>query len=576
MDKLMRVSTLTPNTLSSRLDELMQQRLQRESRIDETMMDDETVRALGIDAGPNEYLAWLSARSAMPAANPSMWDPKHRDTQLIPFVEGVKRLCLALRPAEGVLQVVVSDPFAASTRLWLQQRLRAQGVRSTEWSVATTADVQAYYSRLEREVNALEATAAPTTSLEGEQSLEMASLTLSLASIGADDSPVVRFVNSTIYDALRAQASDIHLETVPRGLTVRYRLDGVLNTITHQDNIEVAHRVISRIKVLANLDIAERRTPQDGRLKIQVAGRNVDLRVSIMPSLHGEDAVLRILDRYQLADNGSLSIGHLGFAEQNQDFCRQMAQLPHGLFLVTGPTGSGKTTTLYGLISEFGTGMDKIVTIEDPVEYQLPGVLQIPVNESKGLTFARGLRSILRHDPDRIMVGEIRDPETAQIAIQAALTGHQVFATVHANNVFDVIGRMTSMGADLYNLVAALNGVLAQRLLRINCTYCLEPYSVSAQQEQHLGLAPRTMRLVRGKGCSHCRGTGFKGRRAIAQTMRLDPQLRTQIAARAGFDALREAALSRGMSTLRDAALDLAAQGITTIEEALRVTAAEE
>ncbi len=556
-----------PNGLFSTLDKLMQERLKQDQRIDETMLE---------NAPTTGYLEWLSARSAMPISSPASWDPHLRDTRLVPFVEGVKRLCLATKTSDGRVQIVVSDPFSAATRLWLQQRLRSEGLSATDWYVATAADVQAYYARLEREVNALESNAAPTTSEEAEQSLESASLTLSLASIGADDSPVVRFVNSTIYDALRAQASDIHLETVPRGLTVRYRLDGVLNTITHQDNVEIAHRVISRIKVLANLDIAERRTPQDGRLKIQVAGRNVDLRVSIMPSLHGEDAVLRILDRYQLADNGTLSIGHLGFAQENQVFCRQMAELPHGLFLVTGPTGSGKTTTLYGLISEFGTGMDKIVTIEDPVEYQLPGVLQIPVNESKGLTFARGLRSILRHDPDRIMVGEIRDPETAQIAIQAALTGHQVFATVHANNVFDVIGRMTSMGADLYNLVAALNGVLAQRLLRISCTFCAQPYAVDATQLDALGLSGRPLRLLRGKGCSHCRGTGFKGRRAIAQTMRLDAQLRTQIAARAGFDALRDAAMARGMGTLRQAALELAAQGITTIEEALRVTAAEE
>jgi general secretion pathway protein E len=599
----MKLNDLSTNvamqTLFAQLDRLLQQRLDKGERIDESLLqglpshdEQATANAVQMDAtvldqtnlaqavetpasGVQDYSTWLELRSGLPVRHLADWLPLTRDPTTIPFAEGVKRLCIAMRDADQRLHIVLADPFSASTRLWLQQRLRQAGQTDAIWCASTAADIQAHYVRMEREVKALDAAGNDGNQGTANQDLEIGNLSLSLASISEDESPIVRFVNSTLYDALRAQASDIHLETVPSGLTVKYRLDGVLNTITHQSSLEAANRVISRVKVLADLDISEHRVPQDGRIKIRVADRSVDLRVSIMPSLHGEDAVLRILDRYQLAESGSLSVSHLGFDDKAKAFCRDMALMPHGLFLVTGPTGSGKTTTLYGLISEVATGMDKIVTIEDPVEYQLNGVLQIPVNEAKGLTFAKGLRSILRHDPDRIMVGEIRDAETAQIAIQAALTGHQVYATVHANNVFDAVGRMTSMQADLYNLVAALNGILAQRLLRINCLQCLEPVAPTSEQIQRFGLHDRPLNLARSIGCSHCRGTGFKGRRAIAQTMRLDPALRTQIASRASFETLHASAQERGLNTLREAAIDLAVQGLTTLEEAARVTVAE-
>jgi len=388
----------------------------------------------------------------------------------------------------------------------------------------------------------------------------------------------VRFVNGTLYDALKASASDIHMETTPQGLVVRYRMDGVLQSITRLDGRDFADRAISRIKVMANLDISERRIPQDGRLKLRLASRSIDVRVSIMPSMHGEDAVLRILDRYQIAQDDKLSLANLSFNEVDAAFIRKMARLPYGLFLVTGPTGSGKTTTLYGVLSEVNTGLDKIITIEDPVEYQVGGVLQIPVNEAKGLSFARGLRSILRHDPDKIMVGEMRDAETAQIAIQAALTGHQVFATVHANNVFDVIGRLSTMQIDPYNLVSALNGVLAQRLIRQLCKVCATPQAPTAEMLEASPLPPEAAgwRFMHAVGCANCRGTGYKGRRAIAQTLAMDLEIRSLISERASPARLRAAAHARGLRTLRDAALSLVQAGITSLEEANRVTAAEE
>jgi general secretion pathway protein E len=389
----------------------------------------------------------------------------------------------------------------------------------------------------------------------------------------------VRLVSSTIYDALRAGASDIHLETQPQGLNIKYRLDGVLTMIKRLDGSDLANQVLSRIKVISELDIAERRVPQDGRFKVLAEARDIDLRVSIMPNLFGEDAVLRVLDRYHLSGElQTLSLETLGFAESAKEFVRRLSQLPYGLLLVTGPTGSGKTTTIYAAITEINTGLDKIVTIEDPVEYQLSGVLQIPVNEKKGLTFARGLRSILRHDPDKIMVGEIRDPETAQIAVQAALTGHQVFTTVHANNVFDVIGRFTNMGVDSYSFVSALNGILAQRLVRINCPMCVTTATPATELIARSGLAAADLSgfdFKRGVGCAHCRGSGFKGRRAIAETLSLNDTLRDLMVERAAISSIKHAARQNGLRTLREAAIALVGEGMTTLEEINRVTPVE-
>jgi len=349
-----------------------------------------------------------------------------------------------------------------------------------------------------------------------------------------------------------------------------------LNLIAQSPGREMAEQVISRIKVMAELDIAERRVPQDGRFKVQMRGREIDLRVSIMPGVFGEDAVLRILDRQQLADElKGITLDRLGFAGADLALIRKLSREPYGMFLVTGPTGSGKTTTLYAAISEINTGQDKIITIEDPVEYQLPGILQIPVNEKKGLTFARGLRSILRHDPDKIMVGEIRDAETAQIAVQSALTGHLVFTTVHANNVFDVIGRFMHMGVDPYSFVSALNGILAQRLVRVNCPQCAEPVTPTPQLLAESGItaaAAQGFNFRAGKGCGHCRGSGFKGRRAIPEMMVLNDEIRELISTRAPIRQVKEAASRAGVRTLRESALDLVRRGVTTLEEVNRVT----
>jgi general secretion pathway protein E len=357
---------------------------------------------------------------------------------------------------------------------------------------------------------------------------------------------------------------------------VRYRIDGVLVQMASVTGGEVSEQVISRIKVMAELDISERRVPQDGRFKVAIDGRAIDFRVSIIPSVFGEDAVLRILDKQSLTEKvNGLTLDSLGFDSESVTQLRRLASLPYGMLLVTGPTGSGKTTTLYAAISETQTGHDKIVTIEDPVEYQLPGVLQIPVNEKKGLTFARGLRSILRHDPDKIMVGEIRDPETAQIAIQSALTGHLVFTTVHANNVFDVMGRFVHMGVDTYSFVAALSGILAQRLVRVVCEQCADSYVPSRRllEESQISIASHVGYEFRvGRGCKHCRGTGYKGRKAVGELLVLNDEIREAIIARAPVRQLKELAHRSGIRLIRQSALELVRRGETTLEEVNRVT----
>jgi general secretion pathway protein E len=401
-----------------------------------------------------------------------------------------------------------------------------------------------------------------------------ASADLTLTSIQGEASPAVRLINSTVFDALRFEASDIHLESLPQGLVIKFRIDGVLNQIASVNNPALSEQAIARIKVLAELDIAEKRIPQDGRFRVAAKGRDIDIRVSIMPSIHGEDAVLRILDKQALIDNVQrLTLDSLGFDKETIRLLRRLASEPYGMMLVTGPTGSGKTTTLYAALTEINHGEDKFITIEDPVEYQLPGVLQIPVNEKKGLTFAVGLRSILRHDPDKILVGEIRDPETAQIAVQSALTGHMVFTSVHANNTFDVIGRFMHMGVDPYNFVSSLTGVVAQRLLRHNCPHCNEPVQVDAILLAESGIAnPEQYRFHAGRGCMQCRNTGYKGRRAVAEVLRLTDEIREMIIARASIRALKEQARLEGTRFLRDVALELVREGHTTLQEVNRVT----
>src|SRR5512138_3270762 len=377
----------------------------------------------------------------------------------------------------------------------------------------------------------------------GEESLTVDKLT-------SDTSPVIRLVDSTVFTAIQRRASDIHIETGDDSVHVKYRIDGVLQPAMRPIAKEFHSPIISRIKVMAELDIAEKRVPQDGRFRMRMPGKTIDFRVSIMPSVHGEDAVIRILDKESISEQFTeLKLDILGFPEQELRRFRKYIREPYGMVLVTGPTGSGKTTTLYAGLSEIKSIEDKIVTIEDPVEYQLRGITQIPINEKKGLTFARGLRSILRHDPDKIMVGEIRDPETAQIAIQSALTGHLVFTTVHANNVVDVLGRFLNMGVEPYQFVSALNCVLAQRLVRLICTHCKRPVKVDAKLLEESALDPaliQNYQFYEGAGCMDCGGSGFKGRTAICELLDLSDSIREMILARRPASEVKKAAHAEG------------------------------
>ncbi len=518
---------------------------------------------------PQIFLQRLAATFQLPTLTLDEIQSLEADFDAVPFVEAQRRSCVALRDPSGGLQLVLGDPYDAATQDWLEDSLR----EPFAYSLAYRQDILAYLAQQEVGMRAMDGVIADVGAgaarSDGAQDL-------SIESIAGSDSPVVKLVNSTLYDALKAEASDIHLETAPNSLTIKYRLDGVLSPVETINGIEFADQVISRIKVMAELDIAERRVPQDGRFKARRGGREIDFRVSIMPSVFGEDAVLRILDKQALSDQlNGLTLDQLGFDAHTIRTLRRLAGKPYGMLLVTGPTGSGKTTTLYAVITEVNTGLDKIVTIEDPVEYQLSGVLQIPVNEKKGLTFARGLRSILRHDPDRIMVGEIRDSETAEIAIQSALTGHLVYTTVHANNVFDVIGRFLHMKVDAYNFVSALNGVMAQRLLRINCPQCgaeerPEPALLAESGLSEVQAA--SFRFRKGRGCAHCRGSGYRGRRAIGELLVMNDEFRQMIASRVPPKELKDAARAAGTRTLREAALDLVRNGETSLEEANRVT----
>lgn len=527
------------------------------------------------DSSEAAYLNAAADYFKMLPITPAAMRELQTEFETIPFFEANKRLCVAFAESDGGLIVTVADPLDVRNRAWINARLSRWTTRSVSWRLATVTALRSFLADKEKTVRAMDSVGVSASDAVHDST----ALSISIADINSSDSSIVRLVNSTLHDALRIGASDIHLETQPHGLCIKYRLDGVLTLIKRIDGPDAANQVLSRIKVISELDIAERRVPQDGRFKVISEGREIDLRVSIMPNLFGEDAVLRVLDRYYLSgEQRTLSLETLGLDQSALNFVRRLSALPYGLLLVTGPTGSGKTTTVYAAISEINTGLDKIITIEDPVEYQLPDVLQIPVNEKKGLTFARGLRSILRHDPDKIMVGEIRDSETAQIAVQAALTGHQVFTTVHANNVFDVIGRFTNMGVDSYSFVSALNGILAQRLVRINCPKCSVGYRPPAELVQQSGLDQAAISHFchrRGAGCAHCRGSGFKGRRAITETLSLDDEVRDLMVERAPLSKIKQAARLAGLRTLRESAVDLVAAGMTTLEEINRVTPVE-
>jgi len=402
---------------------------------------------------------------------------------------------------------------------------------------------------------------------------------LSVEKITADTSPIIKLVNSTILDALTRRASDIHIETAQEGVIIKYRIDGVLYKATEPIDLHFQGPIISRLKVMSELDISERRIPQDGRFKVKISDKSIDFRVSIMPSAFGEDAVIRILDKESIAnDLKGLTLDVLGISEREIKRLRKMIGEPYGMVLVTGPTGSGKTTTLYAALSEIFTGEEKIITIEDPVEYLLRGIVQIPVNEKKGLTFARGLRSILRHDPDKIMVGEIRDPETAQIAVQSALTGHLVFTTVHANNAFDVLGRFIHMGIDPYNFVSCLNCVMAQRLVRKLCNKCKAPICFSDEALRESGIDPdkcRDATFYDPNGCNDCNGTGYRGRSAIVELLDLNDTIRELIISKASVTLLKKAAREEGTIFLRESAVEKVLAGETSIREINRVTFVE-
>ncbi len=482
------------------------------------------------------------------------------------LAQSLHKGALLLRaPATDALVGVMPEAFDADLVIWLEGHAAAP----VELVLAQRADIHEYLSRQEATVRTVWSAPGPQGLVEA---VHPPVEDLSYSSVTQETSAAVKALNATLYDALKAGASDIHLEAVAAGLTVRYRIDGLLDPVTTLQGTGHSEQVISRLKVLAELDIAERRVPQDGSFRIRSAGRDIDLRVSIMPSVHGEDAVIRILDKQRMVEaTGRLTLDALGFDPPTLTQLRDLLAQPYGMLLVTGPTGSGKTTTLYAALSEINSGRDKIVTIEDPVEYQVPGVLQIPVNDKKGLTFARGLRSILRHDPDKIMVGEIRDRETAEIAVQAALTGHLVLTTVHANNVFDVFSRFVHMNIDPYAFASALNGVWAQRLVRLVCTHCAEPVQATAQARAWLGQAD-VSGLRQGQGCSHCRGTGYRGRKAVAEVLSLTEPLREMIVERKPARLIREAARANGTRSLREACIERVLRGETTIEELQRVT----
>lgn len=478
-----------------------------------------------------------------------------------------------IRRENEVLEIAVADPrnlnLIDELSLLLATKLRVK--------VATLSQISDLLKKTEQSQRVLEEVTEGFT-LDVVIDDENGEETLSIDKLSGDSdiAPVIKLVDTTIFNALERRASDIHIETRDNEVAIKYRIDGVLQYAMPPIAKDWHSTILSRIKVMSELDIAERRVPQDGRFRVRYKGRLIDFRVSIMPTVHGEDAVLRVLDKESMSEKfAKLSLDVVGFGESDVTKFRRYIKEPYGMVLVTGPTGSGKTTTLYAALSEIKNDEDKIITIEDPVEYQIKGITQIPVNEKKGLTFARGLRSILRHDPDKILVGEIRDQETAQIAINAALTGHLVFTTVHANNVFDVLGRFLNIGVDLYNFVSALNCILAQRLVRVICPHCKFQVQYDDQTLSDGGLNPdewRNVQFSEGRGCFECGGTGYRGRTAIHELLDLNDHIRELILERRPISQIKAAALKEGMTFLRESAVERLRDGITTLKEINKVT----
>jgi type IV pilus assembly protein PilB len=508
------------------------------------------------------------------------FDPLHEfhvDPELfrtIPVEVMLRYQFLPLRADGETLHVVMADPSDVVSLNEVELAL----ARPLDVTVAPLNRIADILEKSESTQRVLDE-ATEGFSMQLVQEAEDGEEILSIDRIAADSSPMIRLVDSILFNAIQRRASDIHIETQDREVVVKYRIDGVLYQAMKSIDKRHHSTIISRIKVMSELDIAEKRIPQDGRFKVRFSGRTIDFRVSIMPTVHGEDAVIRILDKEATnAEFKTLNLDVLGFEEDTKRQLRKFINEPYGMVLVTGPTGSGKTTSLYACLSEIRSSEDKIVTIEDPVEYQLKGITQIPVNEKKGLTFARGLRSILRHDPDKVMVGEIRDEETAQIAVQSALTGHLVFTTVHANNVVDVIGRFLNMNVDLYNFVAALNCVLAQRLVRRICLHCKRPAQISDVMLEDSGLDPdryRDFTFFEGGGCIECNGTGYRGRLAIAELLNLSDNIRQLILDRRSAAEIKRAAKAEGMRFLRESALQKVFAGETSLHDINKVTFVE-
>ncbi len=474
---------------------------------------------------------------------------------------------------DGKLAVAIADP---SQLMMIDEISLLLGKRIVT-KVSTLKQISDILKKTEQSKRVLEEASEGFT-LDVIREDESGDETISIDKLTAsgDTSPIIRLVDTTIFTALQRRASDIHIETRDDSVCIKFRIDGVLTQAMPPIGREHHSTIISRVKVMSELDISERRVPQDGRFRVKYNGRAIDFRVSIMPSIHGEDAVLRVLDKESMSEKfRTLTLDVVGFGEDDLRKFRHYIAEPYGMVLVTGPTGSGKTTTLYAAVNEIKTDEDKLITIEDPVEYQLRGITQIPVNEKKGLTFARGLRSILRHDPDKIMVGEIRDMETAQIAINAALTGHLVFTTVHANNVVDVLGRFLNMGVEPYNFVSALNCILAQRLVRVICNSCRTAVHYAPDVLEASGLDPQQwgpVTFYEGQGCIECAGTGYRGRTAIHELLDLTDRIREMILARKPTSEIRRAAREEGMRFLRESALDRVRAGITTLKEINKVT----
>ncbi len=494
---------------------------------------------------------------------------------ILPAIEAFRSEAVPYGQNGDWLQVALADPLDFR----LAGKLEQITGKRLEVLVASRSQIRACLKRSQGSSEILKGVSQgfKTTSLE--ESLRSVDSAGALDILDPEAGPIVRLINSILADALQKRASDVHIEAYEDSVLVKYRIDGVMYSATEALDRQHHDALVTRLKVMAELDIAEKRVPQDGRFKLMTHGRDIDFRVSILPSVFGEDVVIRVLDRAFMADDmRGLSLDGLGMATDVLKTFRKAVREPYGMVLITGPTGSGKTTTLYAALTELNDGEEKIITIEDPVEYMLDGVVQIPVNEKKKLTFATGLRSILRHDPDKIMVGEIRDVETAQIAVQSALTGHLVFTTVHANNAFDVIGRFSHMGVDVYAFVSALNCVMAQRLMRTLCRHCRREVEMDPELLEASGLVPEQcsgQRWYEGEGCANCGGTGYRGRVAITELLDLSSRMRELIIDRRPLSEMRAQAAVEGMITLRESAIAKVFAGETTLREANRVTFVE-